>query len=191
MNALFAAAADVQAFCLAHGWRSALIGGLAVQRWGEPRQTRDVDLTVLTGLGGEERFVDPLLAHYRPRVTDARQFALARRVVLVETAAGIPLDISLGGLPFEARVIDRSTPFDAEPDTTLTTCSAEDLVVLKAFAGRIQDWLDIEGIIVRQGLRLDRRLVVAELRPLLELKEDREAEPRLQSLFTKHSVTTE
>src|SRR5437870_4721416 len=106
VNALFAAAADVQALCVGRGWRSSLIGGLAVQRWGEPRQTRDVDLTLLTGLGGEERFVDPLLAHYRHRVPDARQFALARRVVLVETATGIPIDISLAGLPFEARVIE-------------------------------------------------------------------------------------
>jgi hypothetical protein len=186
VNALFAAAADVQAFCTARGWRSSLIGGLAVQRWGEPRQTRDVDFTLLTGLGGEERFVEPLLAHYRPRLEDARRFALSRRVVLIETATGIPVDIALAGLPFEARVIERSTRFDIDPDVTLMTCSAEDLVVLKAFAGRIQDWLDIEGIIVRQGARLDRSLIVAELRPLLELKEDREAEPQLQSLFIKH-----
>ena len=96
MNPLFAAAAEIQAFCVVHGWRTALIGGLAVQRWGEPRQTRDVALTLLTGLGGEERFVDPLLAHYRSRVADARQFALGRRVVLIETTAGIPIDISLG-----------------------------------------------------------------------------------------------
>ena len=187
MNALFAAAADVQNFCASRGWRCSVIGGLAVQRWGEPRQTRDVDITLLTGLGGEEGFVDPLLAQYRPRVADARRFALTRRVVLVETASRIPIDISLAGLPFEARVIDRSTPFEVEPHTTLTTCSAEDLVVLKAFAGRIQDWLDIEGIIVRQGQRLDRALIVTELRPLLDLKEDREAEPRLQSIFVKHS----
>lgn len=186
VNALFAAAAEVQAFCAARGWRSALIGGLAVQRWGEPRQTRDVDLTLLTGLGGEERFVDPLLTQYRSRVADARQFALTRRVVLVETAAGIPVDISLGGLPFEARVIERSTPFHLEPDAALTTCSAEDLVVLKAFAGRIQDWLDVEGVIVRQGPALDRAQVIAELRPLLDLKDDTEAEPRLNALFAKH-----
>ena len=38
MNALFLAAADLQAFCSAHGWNCCVIGGLAVQRWGEPRQ---------------------------------------------------------------------------------------------------------------------------------------------------------
>ena len=96
------------------------------------------------------------------------------------------MDVSLAGLAFEARIIDRSTPFDIVDGAAFTTCSAEDLVVLKAFADRVQDWLDIEGVIVRQGRRLNRTLVLEELRPLLELKEDDEAESRLVGFFTKH-----
>ena len=186
MNALFAAAADIEAFCVARTWRCCVIGGLAVQRWGEPRQTRDVDLTLLTGIGGEASFVDAILRHYVARFPDARQFALERRVVLVETADRIPLDISLGGLPYEERVIERASPFDFEPGVSVTTCSAEDLLVLKAFAGRAQDWLDVEGLIARQGTRLNRALVLDELRPLLDLKEDDDAAPRLAALFKKH-----
>ena len=187
MNVLFAAAADLQAFCAARGWQSCIIGGLAVQRWGEPRQTRDVDLTLLTGIGGEARFIDPILAHYTPRMPDAKRFALDHRVILIETAAHVPLDVSLGGLPYEARVVERATTFDVDPGVTLTTCSAEDLVVLKAFAGRPQDWLDIEGIIVRQGTALARPLVLEELRPLLDLKDDQEAAATLLALFDKHA----
>ena len=186
MNALFAAAADIQTFCSGRGWRSCVIGGLAVQRWGEPRQTRDVDLTLLTGMGGEEQFVDPLLARYTARIPDARTFALERRVLLVQTSSGIPLDVSLGGLPYEARILDRASSFEVEPDVILVTCSADDLVVLKAFAGRPQDWLDIEGVIVRQRQLLDRDLVLRELRPLLHLKDDEESEPRLVRLMAKH-----
>lgn len=129
MNALFAAAADLQHFCTRQGWRSTIIGGLAVQRWGEPRQTRDVDLALLTGLGEEARFVDALLAEYRPRREDARRFALDRRVLLVEVQSGIPADISLAALPYEERVVDRSSRIDVSPDTAIVTCSAEDLVV--------------------------------------------------------------
>ncbi len=186
MIALFAAAVDVLAFCGSRGWRGCVIGGLAVQRWGEPRQTRDVDLTLLTGLGSEERFVDPLLTRYRARIPDARRFALERRVLLIETAEGVPLDISLGGLPYEARVIDRATPFEPEHDARITTCSAEDLVVLKAFAGRPLDWVDVEGIVVRQGPRLDRRLVLDELTPLLALADDIDAGERLRTIYRKH-----
>jgi hypothetical protein len=190
VNALFVAAADAEAFCRSHGWQSAVIGGLAVQRWGEPRQTRDVDLTLLTGLGGEARFVDALLDRYASRIPEARQFALDRRVVLVTTALGVPLDISLGGLPFEVRLVERATPFEFEPELAVTVCSAEDLLTLKAFADRPQDWIDIEGILVRQGAKLDRDLVFGELGPLLDLKEDTRADLRLRQLMKKHHLFT-
>jgi len=186
VNALFAAAAEIASFCDSRGWRSTIIGGLAVQRWGEPRQTRDVDLTLLTGLGGEESFVDPLLSAFRPRIAEARRFALAHRVVLIETAAGIPLGISLDGLPFETRIVERSTAFSPAPGVSLTTCCAEDLIVLKAFAGRVQDWLDIEGIVVRQGRALDRELALRELVPLIELKDDTESVAKVEAIFSRH-----
>jgi hypothetical protein len=66
---------------------------------------------------------------------------------------------------------------------SIVTCSAEDLVVFKAFAGRDQDWLDIEGIIARQGRALDAALVLEEAGPLLELKEAPAALERLRRLL--------
>ena len=51
------------------------------------------------------------------------------------------------------------------------TCSAEDLIVLKAFAARGRDWADIKGIIVRQAGTLDWRYIDAQLGPLAALKE--------------------
>ena len=186
MNALFAAAADVQSFLTDRGWVAAVIGGLAVQRWGEPRQTRDVDVALLTGIGTEAAYVDALLSRYAARRPDARTFALTYRVVLVETASGIPLDISLAALPYEERVMARATPYAFAPDCLVRTCSAEDLIVLKAFADRPQDWLDVEGIIVRQGRALDRGLVVEELAALLELKEDVTPQGTLHELFDRH-----
>jgi hypothetical protein len=58
--------------------------------------------------------------------------------------------------------------------------------VLKVFADRPQDWLDIEGIVVRQRARLNRALVIEELEPLLDLKDDTETLRRPQALFRKH-----
>ena len=58
--------------------------------------------------------------------------------------------------------------------------------MLKAFADRPQDWIDVEGIIVRQRGGLDRALVRRELRELLELKEDMAPEGMLTKLFEKH-----
>jgi len=185
VNPILETALEVQRFCRARRWRFCFIGAIAVQRWGEPRLTQDVDLTVLSGFGPEAEFVDALLAAYRARIPDAREFALHRRIVLLEAASGVPIDVSLGGIPFEERVVERSSAWDVGGDEPLATCSAEDLVVLKAFAGREKDWLDIEGVVVRQGDRLKTSLVLRELAPLLELKEDVRSLSRLQAILER------
>ena len=102
---------------------------------------------------------------------------------------GVPLDVSLAGLPYESRILDRASAYELEPGVSVLTCSAEDLLVLKVFSGRPQDWLDVEGVIVRQGMRQNRALVLDEVRPLLELKDDAEAERQLHTLFEKHLVS--
>jgi hypothetical protein len=189
VNPILETALEIQRFCRKRGWRFSFIGAIAVQRWGEPRLTQDVDLTVLSGFGSEAGFVDALLSTYQGRLPDAREFALRHRVVLVEAATGVPIDVSLGGIPFEERVVERSTGWDVGGDEPLVTCSAEDLVVLKAFAGRTKDWLDVEGIVVRQGAMLKVNLVLRELSPLLELKEDAQSLPRLRAILEKRGDT--
>ncbi|MFV2065150.1 MAG: hypothetical protein ACC726_16795 [Chloroflexota bacterium] len=182
-NPITRAAAELQGFCEAAGWRFCFIGGIAVQRWGEPRLTQDADLTIITGFGGEATFVDELLGSFEGRLPDAREFALRNRVLLAATAEGVPVDISLGAMPFEERAVSRASDYAMAPDIIIRTCGAEDLVVMKAFAGRDQDWLDIKGIVDRQAGTLDRELVFAELDPLLDLKEDGESGHRLRTLL--------
>jgi hypothetical protein len=188
VNPIFAAALEVQEFCHARGFRFCFIGGLALQRWGEPRLTQDVDLTVISGFGREPEYADQFLAVYAPRIPDAREFALRHRVLLLLGRAGIPLDVALGAMPFEERAVSRASPFLVAEGIFLLTCSAEDLIVFKAFAGRAQDWIDIEGIALRQHRRLDAELIWQELIPLLKLKEDEETAPRLRRLL-EHSTT--
>jgi len=182
MNPVFEAALEVQRFMQERHWRFCIIGGVALQRWGEPRATVDVDLSLLTGFGGEEAFVTELLSHFRPRRPDAAEFALRARVLLLYAANGVGVDMALAGFDFEAEVVSRATPFLFAPDASLVTCSAEDLVFLKAFAGRGQDWVDVEGILVRQGESLDWGYITRQLRPLCELKDDPDSLPRLETL---------
>lgn len=58
------------------------------------------------------------------------------------------------------------------PEADLLTCSAEDLIVFKAFADREIDWHDIKGILIRQKGALDFALIEEELSPLAALKEE-------------------
>jgi hypothetical protein len=184
VNPIFDAAIDVERFCDSQGWRFCFIGALAVIRWGEPRLTLDIDLTILTGFGGEERYIDALLHRFRGRRDDTRQFAVRYRVVLLTTGA-VPVDVALGAMPFEERAVSRATAWTLSPGQTIRTCSAEDLVVFKAFAGRDKDWLDVEGIILRRGKELDADLILDELAPLLDLKGTTEDLTRVQRLLAE------
>jgi len=185
LNPILAAACELQEFCESRGWRFCFIGGIAVQRWGEPRFTADADLTLLTGFGGEEGYIDPLLSHFRGRRGDAREFALRHRVLLLEADNGTPLDVALGAVPFEENSIRRASPFAIGGGRTLTTCSAEDLLVHKLVANREKDWLDIEGVLARCWRRLDLALLRREVEPLLELRDDPEILARFDRLHQK------
>ena len=151
-----------------------------MQRWGEPRLTQDADVTLLTGFGNEEGFIGPLLASYSGRREDAREFALAHRVLLLRTSNGISLDLALGALPFEERTVQRASSWMWAEGRSLITCSAEDLVVHKAFAGRDLDWGDVERVLIRQHSKLNLDQIRSELRPLLDLKGELEAMQRLE-----------
>jgi hypothetical protein len=182
MTPLFAAAHELQEFLVDRGWRFCIIGGLSLLRWGEPRFTRDVDVTLLAGFGQEDGYIQTLLGEYRSRIGDAREFAQRNRVLLLEASNGVPLDIALGGLPYEAQAVERSTEFEFEPGCLLRTCSAEDLIVQKLFAFRPRDVLDVEGIVVRMRGRLDWNYIEIQLRPLADLKEDPEILAKLAHL---------
>jgi len=179
---LFAAAGEVQAKLSGAGFRFCFIGGLALQRWGEPRYTRDIDLTLLCRFGEEIAVARRLAGLVSPRFAEAVEFARESRVFLGETSDGTPVDIALGGIDFEVRCVERASPFDFGGGLSLVTCAAEDLVVMKAFAGRGQDWVDIEAIIVRRGPDLDWASIDRELEPLLALKDASDARERLAAL---------
>jgi hypothetical protein len=187
MNDVIAAALELQTVCQKHGWRFCFIGGIAAQRWSEPRLTVDADLTLLTGFGSEEAFIGPLLQVFSPRRPDAAEFALRNRVLLVKNSTGVGLDIALGAFPFEIHTIERSSPFVFPTGHSLVTCSAEDLLVHKCFANRDKDWLDVDGILARQWEKLDFKLVRAELKPLAELKQEPEIIARLEQKITRYN----
>ena len=172
-----------QSFCRQNAWQFCFIGGLPVQHWGEPRLTRDVDVTVIAGFGNEEDFVTTVLKSYLPRRSDAREFALRNRVLLVQSESGIGIDISLGAIPFEIEMINRAVNFEFLRGIELLICSPEDLIVMKSFAARVQDWQDVASVIVRQGSEtLDWRYIESNLTPLAALKEEPEILEHLHRL---------
>lgn len=177
---LLDAAHALHRFLQERGWRYCFIGGFALQHWGEPRLTLDIDLTLLADFGDEARFVDGLLAGFAPRIADARAFALQRRVLLLRSDTAVDIDVAFGALPFEVSAVSRAQPVELLPGREVRLCTPEDLLVYKAFADRPRDWLDIETVIARQGAdRLDWGHVDAMLGGLADLKEAPHLLPQL------------
>lgn len=184
---LIEAALEIQEFCENRSWPFCFIGGIAVLHWGEARLTRDADLTIFTGIGRERDFIDELLTRFKSRIESPLTFAMQHRVLLLFATNRIPVDLSLGALPFEEWAVRDAATQEIAPGMKLRLCSAAALVVFKVFAGRPQDWLDVEGIVVRRRREIDWARVRQELGQLLNLKEDSESLPRLETLLTAHS----
>ena len=104
-------------------------------------------------------------------MSEAKDFGLQRRVLLLASPDGVGIDVSLGAFSFEEDAIRRASVFTYPGGVELRTCSAEDLMVFKPFASRAIDLRDAEGIAVRNGETLGWAYIEAHLAPLAELKE--------------------
>jgi len=130
-----------------------------LQHWGEVRLTRDLDVTVLVPPEALAEFVEAALARFRPRIPEAREFALQHGVVLVETADGVPVDISLRIPGYEEEALRRAVPVEFPGAGPLRLLAPEDLILHKCVAGRPRDLEDVESILVRRRQRVDLALI--------------------------------
>jgi hypothetical protein len=132
--------------------RGVVIGGIAVNLLGKPRLTADIDVMLILSI----RDLPSLIAY-----ADAEGFVVlpenveafvrqTRVLPLRHAPSAIGVDISLGILPFEIEIVERSQIYTVgQLDIRLPT--PEDLVILKAVANRAKDWEDIRAVIVSQS----------------------------------------
>lgn len=152
----------------------ALVGAVAASVRGRPRHTDDVDAVIFADDRGWDRVLESATRYgFFPRVDDVLDFAAHSRVLLLRhELSGVKVDVSLGALPFESAMIERSTIVRVGA-LRLRLSSAEDLVIMKALARRPKDIADIEGILdVNPDLDLDHiRHHLREFSSVLEMPE--------------------
>ena len=185
VNKLFEAAWELHQFFNEHGYGYAIIGGFALQYWGEPRFTQDIDITVLPSSDDEKAIIKLLTDKFNSRLSDPIEFATKNRIVLIKTSNGIPADISLGIYGYEDGVIKRAVDIEFETGKKLKLCSAEDLIIHKAVAGRPRDIEDIESIILRQQEKLDVKLIRKWLKEFVELIHEIPVEENFERVWKK------
>jgi predicted nucleotidyltransferase len=157
------------------GVQGAVIGGVAASLRSTPRFTRDIDAVVINA-ETLELIQSANDFGFVPRIPDAAEFAFTTRVLLLRhDESNVDIDISLGALPFETEVVDRSTLLDVN-GIPVRVATAEDLVIMKALAGRARDIADMENLVASHPqLDLDRiRRWVREFSSILEMPEIQE-----------------
>jgi len=182
---LLDAVAELAEFLEAEGIPYAVIGGLAVQYWGESRTTRDVDIVVLVPPDKTDRFLERAAGRFHPRIADAVSFAKQNRVLLLEASDGTPADISLGIPGYEEEVLRRAVTGSVNGSRPFKIISAEDLIVHKILAGRPRDLEDAERILVRQCQHLDPDYVRKWLEAFAQIMEDRDLTGEFDCILSK------
>lgn len=140
-----------------------VIGGQAVLVHGEPRLTRDIDITLGAGPEGLDlvlEAVSELGLEILPE--DVRAF-VERTMVLParHAASGVRVDFIFSFTPYERQAIERASVIDMER-TPVRFASPEDLVIHKLFARRPRDLEDAKGVILKNP-SLDRDYVIGWL----------------------------
>ncbi len=127
--------------------RGVIIGGIAASLLGAPRFTVDLDAVFLISLSDIPTLLQAASRQgIEPRIQDIEAFARKNRVLLLRhTASGTDIDLSLGMLPFEIEMVERSNLLEVGP-IKLRLPAPEDLIILKAVAHREKDVADIRAI---------------------------------------------
>jgi hypothetical protein len=128
-----------------------IIGGQAVLLYGEPRLTRDIDVT----LGVNIDRIHDLLASVKelgltPLPEDIESFVRQTMVLpTLEPSTGIRVDFIFSFTPYETEAIQRTTK-RVLMGQDVCFASPEDLIIHKIFAGRPRDLEDVRSVLLRQ-----------------------------------------
>ncbi len=127
-----------------------VIGGQAVLVYGEPRLTRDIDITMGIGVDGLDKVkkIIPIIG-LKSLVPKEKEF-VERNMVLptIDEKSGIRVDFIFSFSPYERQAIERAQ--DIKLGRSLVRfASLEDVVIHKVIAGRARDLEDVKSILLK------------------------------------------
>ena len=127
-----------------------IIGGQAVLLYGEPRLTRDIDITLGVNIDQFETLLSVVRElSLKPLPEDIEAFVRQTMVLpALDEITGIRVDFIFSFTPYETAAIKRAkrvTILDQE----VNFASPEDLIIHKIFAGRPRDIEDVRTIIIK------------------------------------------
>ncbi|MBI2996060.1 MAG: nucleotidyltransferase [Candidatus Melainabacteria bacterium] len=129
-----------------------VIGGQAVLLYGEPRFTKDIDIT----LGVSVEKLDSIIKiasslELKILPDNPRKFVEELMVLpVIDGTSGIRIDLIFSFSPYEQEAIKRANKINIS-GTSVNFASIEDLIIHKVIAGRERDIEDISNIILKNS----------------------------------------
>jgi hypothetical protein len=130
-----------------------IIGGQAVLLYGEPRLTKDIDITLGVGT---DKFQDIIAVAGRLGlkilVDEAEDFVRKTMVLpVLEEKSGIRIDLIFSYSPYEQQAIERAKgiSFNTADKFNVHFAALEDIVIHKIIAGRPRDIEDVKTILLK------------------------------------------
>src|SRR5215470_7866976 len=148
-----------------------VIGGFAVTVWGEPRFTRDLDLTLSVPPDRFEEMVGLICGRFTSLAGDPVKFAAETRVLPV-VVESVPADLIFAALPYEEDAIERARPIKVG-GVDVPICAPEDLILHKIVSDRPRDHEDIEGVFRYRHTELDYEYLDPRVSELADALSDR------------------
>jgi hypothetical protein len=127
-----------------------VIGGQAVLLYGEPRLTRDIDITLGMGVGELNKLKETISSLGLKILVERDEEFVERNMVLptLDEKSGIRVDFIFSFSPYEKQAIERAK--DIKLGRSLVRfASLEDVVIHKVIAGRARDLEDIKSILLK------------------------------------------
>lgn len=127
-----------------------VIGGQAVQLYGEPRLTRDIDLTLAAGVD-ELASVTELCAAEGLKVLVARPVEFVRETMVLpalDESSGVRVDFIFSFSEYERQAIKRGRAVKLS-GTEVRFAAVEDLLIHKLVAGRPRDIEDVRTVLAK------------------------------------------
>lgn len=162
----------------------AIIGGIAVSVYGEPRLTFDIDVNIILNIGDIDFFLKSAKKYgFTPLSCDINNF--------VKTTAVIPMEFSKDNLfgRCDFIIAQNSLEFSAIKRARLKKIfsmkikliTPEDLVLHKITSTRARDLEDLQGILIRQSGKLDMEYINSWLKKVAVANK----QPKLLKIFKK------
>ena len=129
-----------------------IIGGQAVLIYGEPRLTKDIDITLGTNTNDLERVMDIVRrVNLKLLLESVEDFVKKTHVLpVIDEKSGIRVDFIFSFSPYERQAIERAIGMKFGRNL-VKFASLEDVVIHKTIAGRPRDMEDVRSILLKNS----------------------------------------